>query len=45
MRENPRKWRLKCHAVTDSLEEAVERLFTVRRFPPRHWRSIRTSNA
>lgn len=28
-----RKWRLKCRAVTDSLEEAGHRLFTFTRFP------------
>jgi putative transposase len=40
-----RKWRLKCHAVADSLEEAGDRLFTFTRFPPSQWKSIRTSNA
>jgi transposase-like protein len=40
-----RKWRLKCRAVADSLEEAGERLFTFTRFPPSQWRSIRTTNA
>jgi len=40
-----RKWRLKCRAVADSLEEAGERLFTFLRFPPEQWRSIRTTNA
>ena len=40
-----RKWRLKCRAVADSLEEAGDRLFTFTRFPPSQWRSIRTSNA
>jgi putative transposase len=29
-----RKWRLKCRAVADSLEEAGERLFTFTRLPP-----------
>ena len=29
-----RKWRLKCRAVADSLEEAGDRLFTFTRFPP-----------
>jgi putative transposase len=28
-----RKWRLKCRAVADSLEEAGDRLFTFLRFP------------
>jgi transposase-like protein len=40
-----RKWRLKCRAVADSLEEAGDRLFTFTRFPPSQWKSIRTSNA
>ena len=29
-----RKWRLKCRGVADSLEEAGDRLFTFRRYPP-----------
>jgi len=40
-----RKWRLKHRAVTDSLEEAGERLFTFTRLPPSQWRSARTTNA
>jgi len=40
-----RKWRLKCRAVADSLEEAGDRLFTFTRFPLSQWKSIRTSNA
>jgi len=40
-----RKWRLKCRAVADSLEEAGDRLFTFTRFPPSQWKSIRTTNA
>jgi len=40
-----RKWRLKCRAVADSLEEAGGRLFTFTRLPPSQWRSARTSNA
>jgi len=40
-----RKWRLKCRAVADSLEEAGERLFTFARFPESQWKSIRTTNA
>jgi putative transposase len=39
-----RKWRLKCRAVADSLEEAGDKLFTFTRFPPSQWKSIRTSN-
>ena len=40
-----RKWRLKCRAVADSLEEAGDKLFTFARFPKSQWRSIRTTNA
>jgi transposase-like protein len=40
-----RKWRLKCRAVTDSLEEAGERLFTFTRLPTSQWKSARTTNA
>ncbi|HEX6011264.1 MAG TPA: IS256 family transposase [Geminicoccaceae bacterium] len=40
-----RKWRLKCRAVADSLEEARERLFTFTRLPPSQWKSARTTNA
>src|SRR5271169_989147 len=40
-----RKWRLKCRAVADSLEEAGDKLFTFARFPKSQWKSIRTSNA
>ena len=40
-----RKWRLKCRAVADSLEEAGDRLFTFTRLPTSQWRSARTSNA
>ena len=40
-----RKWRLKCRAVADSLEEAGDRLFTFTRLPPSQWRSVRTTNA
>jgi transposase-like protein len=40
-----RKWRLKCPAVVDSLEEAGARLFTFLRYPPEQWKSIRTTNA
>ena len=40
-----RKWRLKCRAVADSLEEAGARLFTFLRYPPEQWKSIRTTNA
>ena len=40
-----RKWRLRCLAVADSLEEAGPQLFTFTLFPPSQWRSIRTTNA
>ena len=40
-----RKWRLKCKAVSDSLEEAGDRLFTFTRLPPSQWKSARTTNA
>ena len=37
------KWKLRCRAVADSLEEAGERLFTFLRYPPEQWRSLRTT--
>jgi putative transposase len=40
-----RKWRLKCRAVADSLEEAGERLFAFTRLPAGQWKSARTTNA
>ena len=40
-----RKWRLKCRAVADSLEEAGDRLFTFTRLLPSQWKSARTTNA
>jgi transposase-like protein len=40
-----RKWRLKCRAVAESLEEAGERLFAFTRLPPSQWKSARTTNA
>jgi transposase-like protein len=40
-----RKWRLKCKAVIDSLEEAGDRLFTFTRLPPSQWKSARTTKA
>ncbi|RWL06441.1 MAG: hypothetical protein EOR56_28420 [Mesorhizobium sp.] len=40
-----RKWRLKCRAVADSLEEASERLFAFTRLPSTQWKSARTTNA
>lgn len=40
-----RKWRLRCRAVADSLEEAGEALFAFTRLPPSQWKSARTTNA
>ena len=40
-----RKWRLKCRAVADSLEEAGARLFSFTRLDPSQWKSARTTNA
>jgi len=40
-----RKWRLKCRAVADSLEEAGDRLLTFTRLDPSQWKSARTTNA
>jgi len=40
-----RKWRLKCRAVADSLEEAGDRLFTFTRLDPSQWKSAPTTNA
>lgn len=40
-----RKWRLKCRAVANSLEEAGDRLFSFTRLDPSQWKSARTTNA
>jgi transposase-like protein len=40
-----RKWRPKCRAVADSLEEAGEGLFAFTRLPSSQWKSARTTNA
>lgn len=40
-----RKWRLKCRAVADSLEEAGARLFTFTRLDPSQWKAARTTNS
>jgi putative transposase len=40
-----RKWRLKCRAVADSLEEAGAQLFSFTRLPESQWKSARTTNA
>jgi len=39
------KWKLRCRAIADSMDEAGERLFTFLRYPPEQWRSLRTTNA
>jgi putative transposase len=40
-----RKWRLKCRAVADSLEEAGARLFAFTRLDPSQRKPARTTNA
>ena len=40
-----RKWRTRCPAVANSLEEAGDRLFTFTTLPPSQWKSARTTNA
>jgi putative transposase len=40
-----RKWRLRCPAVADSLEEAGDRLFSFTRLHGSQWKSARTTNA
>ncbi len=40
-----RKWRVRCKAVADCLEEAGDRLFTFARLPVDQWKSARTTNA
>ena len=40
-----RKWRLKCRAVANSLEEAGDALFAFPRLPSSQWKSARTTNA
>jgi transposase-like protein len=40
-----KKWRLKCAAVVDSLDEAGEQLFTFTKFPSSQWKALRTTNA
>jgi putative transposase len=40
-----RKWRVRCKAVADCLEEAGDRLFTFTRLPVDQWKSARTTNA
>ena len=40
-----KKWRLRCPAVTECLEEAGDDLFTFLRFPKLQWKALRTTNA
>ena len=40
-----KKWRLRCPAVVESLDEAGDQLFTFLRFPRSHWKALRTTNA
>jgi hypothetical protein len=40
-----RKWRLRCQAVADCLEEAGDRLFTFTKLPASQWKSARATNA
>jgi transposase-like protein len=39
------KWKLKCRAVADSIEEAGDRLFSFTRLDPSQWKSARMTNA
>jgi hypothetical protein len=38
------RWKLRCRAVADNLEEAGARLFTFLRYPPEQWRSLGTTD-
>ena len=40
-----KKWRLRCPAVIESLEEAGDQLFTFLGFPSSQWKALRTTNA
>src|SRR3989442_6336897 len=40
-----KKWRLRCPAVVECLEEAGDDLFTLVRFPKTQWKALRTTNA
>ena len=40
-----KKWRLRCPAVIESLEEAAGELFTFLHFPSSQWKALRTTNA
>src|SRR5882672_6716417 len=40
-----KKWRLRCPAVVECLQEAGDDLFTFLRFPKAQWKALRTTNA
>ena len=40
-----KKWRLRCPAVVECLDEAGDDLFTFLRFPRLQWKALRTTNA
>jgi len=40
-----KKWRLRCPAVVECLEEAGDDLFTFLHFPKTQWKALRTTNA
>src|SRR5262249_5857937 len=40
-----KKWRLRCPAVVESLDEAGDQLFTFVRYPASQWKALRTTNA
>jgi putative transposase len=40
-----KKWRLRCPAVVECLQEAGDDLFTFLRFPQAQWKALRTTNA
>ena len=40
-----KKWRLRCPAVVECLNEADDDLFTFLRFPKLQWKALRTTNA
>ena len=40
-----KKWRLRCPAVVECLEEAGDDLLTFLRFPRTQWKALRTTNA
>ena len=40
-----KKWRLRCPAVVECLQEAGDDLFTFLRFPTAQWKALRTTNS